>query len=211
MDIKDFDAWREAYAGMTYQEQQAFYDRVEADHPLQKGFTLLRFHNFFLHIASRREKAQGKTYVLELGGWKGELAQEMLKSFPFVAIWCNVEICRRAVEKSVFASPCYTTYVPPEFPWRVELPPSNVLVASHFIEHISQRHLERLVRNLPDTMRYLAIEAPIPADDSRVDWTGYHGSHILEIGWKQVIDLLRQHGFELIAGLSVGNFKAFAR
>lgn len=210
MDVAAFDAWREDYLHMTYLEQQEFYDRVEVEHPHQGAFTLLRFHNFLLHICDY-EMTLGKVYVLELGGWRGELAQEMLKSFPSVTIWCNVEICQRAVERGVCESSRYTTLAPKNFPWNVELPPANVFVASHFIEHITRNDLDMLIQNLPDTVRYIGLEAPIPDEGNAVDWTGYHGSHILEIGWKQVTRLLMNNGFLPIDQLCVDDFRAFYR
>lgn len=210
MDVADFDAWREGYLHMTYREQQGFYDRVEVEHPHQVAFTLSGFHDFLLQVCDH-EATLGKVYVLELGGWKGELAQEMLKSFPSVAIWCNVEICQRAVDKSVCESPRYTTLVPENLPWNVELPPANVFVASHFIEHITRNDLDMLIQNLPDTVRYIGMEAPIPEDGNTVDWTGYHGPHTPEIGWKQVTRLPMNNGFLPIDRLCVDGFRAFYR
>lgn len=207
MDVADFDAWRENYLHMTYQDQQEFYDRVEAEHPHQAAFTVEYFGRFLEHIS----ESLAMIYVLEFGGWKGELARELLAIPPWIPIWCNVEICRQAVENSLFRSPHYTTLIPKNFPWNVELPPANVVVASHFIEHITRSDLDMLIQNLPASVRYVALEAPIPDEGNDIDWTGYHGSHILEIGWKQVKRLLMNNGFWPIDELCIDNFRAFYR
>lgn len=209
MDIADFDAWRENYLHMTHREQQEFYDRVEVDHPHQAAFTAAHFREFFWQGVRNLPSA----YVLEMGGWKGELACEMLKIafLPSISIWCNVEICQRAVDMSICESRRYTTFVPKNFPWNVELPPANVFVAAHFIEHITRNDLDMLIQNLPDTVRYIALEAPISENGNGIDWTGYHGSHILEIGWKQVTRLLMNNGFLPIDQLSIDDFRAFYR
>lgn len=211
MDIAAFDAWRANYDLMSYEDQQAFYDRMEADHGCQAGYNLAAYTQFINYVSQQIELP----YVLELGGWKGELACQMLKQFPDIAIWVNVEICRAAVEKTVFISSEYATWIPKDFVWRVELPPANVVIASHFIEHIRAKHLDCLFENLPATTRYLGLQAPIPEDATAHDWTGYHGSHILEIGWKQVGALLGALGFGEIGRLrdtsGHGEFRAYVR
>ena len=210
MDISEFDAWRANYGQMSYTDQQDFYDRVYADHPIQAGYALdgglELFNRFFAHALGELPNV----YVLELGGWRGELAQEMLNRFPSLAIWCNVEICRAAVKDSVFASPKYKTWIPPDHPWRVELPPSNVLVASHFIEHISSYHFAQLMLTLPEALRYMVLVAPLPESGS-ADWTGYHGSHKLKWGWDRIITALSKWDIELIGDLSQKDFKVFER
>ena len=211
MDISEFDDWRANYGQMSYTDQQDFYDRVYADHPHQAGYALdgglELFNRFFGRVLSELPNV----YVLELGGWRGELAQEMLNRFPSLAIWCNVEICRAAVKDSVFASPKYKTWIPDSWVWDVELPPANVVVASHFIEHIKADQLFMLVQNLPETIRYMALVAPLPVSAEGNNWDGYHGSHILENGWDQVITMLTgpAYGFDLIDELGHGDLKVF--
>ncbi|MEE9365431.1 MAG: hypothetical protein V3W44_01990 [Dehalococcoidales bacterium] len=209
MDVATFDAWRENYLHMTYREQQEFYDRVEVEHPHQAAFAAAHFGRFFEHIQEVLEVA----YVLEVGGWKGELACKMLAaaSLPGISVWCNVEICQRAVDRGVCDSSRYTTFVPRSFPWNVELPPANIFAASHFIEHITRNDLDMLIQNLPDTVRYIGLEAPIPDGGNDIDWTGYHGSHILEIGWRSAERLLMNNGFLPISQLSIDDFRAFYR
>lgn len=208
MDIAEFDRWRADYDRMSYAEQQSFYDRMEAEHPVQAGYALdnglLRFTHAFEQIIPKLPK----TYVLELGGWHGELAKEMLSRCPGISVWCNVEISRAAVRNSVFSDARYLTYVPPDQPWRVPLPPGNVLVASHFIEHIRADNLVSLMLSLPDTLRYMILVAPLPESAEDNDWAGYHGSHILEWGWREV----RQQAlfdWKLIDELSHKDFKVF--
>lgn len=214
MNVSDFDAWRENYGNMSYADQQDFYDRVYADHPDQAGYVLHGGLELFSHFFERVLSELPKVYVLELGGWRGELANEMLNRFPSLSIWCNVEICRAAVRGTVFASPRYTTWIPPDHPWNVELPPANVVVASHFIEHIKRHELDLLLINLPATLRYLVSVAPLP-EVERPDWNSYHGSHILEASWDEVaqmLDTLPDYiGFELVDDLSQKDFKVFKR
>lgn len=208
MDIAAFDAWRANYDQMSYADQQAFYDRFEAEHPAQAGYLLdgglEHFTRFFEHCLAHLPK----TYVLELGGWKGELAREMLNRFPSLSVWCNVEICCRAIKRTVFSDARYLTYNPPDQPWKVALPPGNVLVASHFIEHIKSLELDKLLRNLPATLRYAALVAPLPATGP-VDWSGYHGSHILEQGWQEVNTALWYYGWQPLTELSHKDFRVF--
>jgi hypothetical protein len=209
VNIEDFDQWRTEYDQMSYADQQDFYDRMEADHGTQAGYNE-RAHIRFLEYVSRKVDP---IYVLELGGWKGELACRMLNQFPHMAIWCNLEICRAAAKKTVFQSGKYHVWVPPDFAWLVTLTPCNIVIASHFIEHIRTDHLAAIFSSLPRSTRYIALQAPIEEDTVNHDWSGYHGSHILEIGWKQVGNLLGGLGYGEMLPLrdktGIGEFRVY--
>lgn len=204
MDIADFDAWRERYNEMTYRDMKRFYDLVEADHPLQQAYDANAFSRFLDHTIA----SIGSVSVLEIGGWKGELAQRMLVK-PGIAMWCNLEICENAARKSVFSSPRYETIIPDDFAWNIMLPEANVFIASHFIEHIRWRELKALVHNLPSKIQFMGLQAPI--QESGTDWMGYHGTHILEVGWKLVSIYLLAAGFVEVENLCVDDFVAFGR
>lgn len=211
MNIADFDNWRTNYDYMSYTRQQDFYDRMEADHGTQAGYNERAYTRFLEYVNQHVEPL----YILELGGWKGELACHMLNRIPHIAIWCNLEICKAAVNKSIFQSGKYYVWVPPDFAWRVILPPCNIVIASHFVEHIRAEQLAAIFEKLPATTRYIGLQSPIEEDATAHDWTGYHGSHILEIGWKQVGNLLGALGFgeigPLVDNTGIGEFRAYGR
>lgn len=204
MNIADFDAWRERYDEMTYRDMRDFYNLVEIDHPLQQAYDVGTFSRFL----DRAIVSIGPVSVLEMGGWKGELAQEMLTK-PGVIGWYNLEICENAAQKSVFSSPRYEVVVPDDFAWNTTLPPADVLVASHFIEHIRLWELVALVCNLPGKVRFIGLQAPI--QETETDWTGYHGTHILEVGWRDVSACLRADNFAEMKVLRDNDFRAFRK
>lgn len=208
MNIAAFDQWRAEYDTLTYQEQVKFYNQVEKDHPVQNSFrnNLPAWLSFFAYVAGRL----GKPRVMELGGWHGELASIILSSYPVIDSWTNYEISQEAVNKTVCGDSRYQAIVPNDYAWNIKLPDCDVFVASHTLEHIRARKLERLLDNLPATINYLAIEIPLP-ESGPVDWGGYHGSHILELNWAEVEALLILRGFQPIRSLCWNEFRAFER
>ena len=172
MNVADFDAWRERYDEMTYQEMKDFYNRVEMEHPLQQAYNAEAFGRFLDHVLER----DFPITVLEIGGWKGELAQIMLDKSdydpPIFAIekWYNYEICRNAIEKSVLSDQRYKPVIPDNFVWNIDLPKADVLIASHFVEHIKWWELVALIHNLPETIRFIGLQAPL--GELEMDWAG---------------------------------------
>lgn len=207
MDVRDFDAWRVQYDNMSYQNQKDFYNLVEVDHPCQQAFNVDAYHGFFGHVARKVEYAR----VVEVGGWKGGLAMVMLDRWPNITDWYNVEICEYAMLKSICYSSRYEMLIPSDWMWNVPLPAAEVFVASHTIEHIKQHQLEALFDNLPAETRWLGLQAPIAEDAIDTDWTGYHGTHILEIGWKQISKSLDGRGFAPLWSMHRPDFRAFVR
>lgn len=207
MDVAAFDRWRAAYDRMSYADQVAFYNQVEVDHPHQVHFDASAFLAFLHEIAPGFRLM----CVLEVGGWKGELAQAVLPQMVCIDEWVNYEVSERARDLSVCSDGRYFVIVPGDFAWNITLPDADVFVCSHTIEHIKARHLAALLDNLPDSIYYVGLQAPLPESETAVDWSGYWGSHILEIGWAQVIEMMRERGFRLLEHLTRGEFRAFER
>lgn len=203
MNVADFDAWRKRYNDMTYQDMKDFYNAVEIDHPLQQAYDAHVISQFLDNAIA----SVGAITVLEIGGWKGELAKQMLIK-PNILKWFNFEICERAVAQSVITSKKYHAFIPDDFVWNISLPCANVFVAAHFVEHIRWRELEELFANLPpDEIQFIGLQAPI--QETEINWIGYHGSHILEVGWKRVSACLLAKGFAELSHLQTDDFRAF--
>jgi hypothetical protein len=206
VEISDFDAWRDNYCDMSYERQKRFYDQVAVDHPCQQAFDLSCFVPFFrLHANHAR--------VLELGGWKGELAAAVLAKLPSqqVISWDNYEISSVALLGSVCRDERYQAIVPDDFVWNIDLPPVDIWVMSHFAEHIRTCHLNLLFSRMGAEVNWLLIESPLPEQEDEVDWTGYHGSHILEVGWRQLCSFLTLWNFKEVEKYRMGHFRAFER
>ena len=58
------------------------------------------------------------------------------------------------------------------------------------IEHLTAEHLEKLFQWLPKSINWMYLCAPIQDSTTTEDWKDYGGTHILEIGWEQVLGLL---------------------
>lgn len=197
MHTSDFDLWRKNYDKLTYKQQLKFYNQVAIDHPLQRGFDEQQFEDFLAPL--------GEINVIEMGGWKGELAKYMLERLPKIRHWLNYEISEQAIIENICPYSPYEALIPSDFIWNIELPKADVFVSSHTIEHIRASELDKLFSRLP--VKYIALQAPL-ADDG-TDWSGYYGSHILEIGWDGVIAMLDRGGYKLTH--SKGEFRGFAR
>lgn len=201
MNISDFDQWRNDYDKSSYADQLTFYNQVEVDHPLQKGFDIEAFIRFFDYVLFDSEPIT----VIELGGWKGELATEMLAKFCNIRRWLNYEISQEAVNKSVCTDERYEAIVPADFAWNIELAKSDVFVSSHTIEHIKADQLYKLFDKLQG--KYIGLQAPLA--DGPTCWTRYYGSHILEVGWEDITQKLNDCDYQPI--FQQGEFRGFER
>lgn len=200
----DWNRWRDDYDEMSYEDQLVFYNEVEANHPRQVHFTPKAYQAFFEHIDLK------SVTVLEVGGWKGELADRMLEANPQIKRWLNYEISQQARDKTVCMSPKYKCVVPRNFVWTLRLPQAKVFVASHTIEHMRWRELKSLFNNLPASVKYIGLQSPLK-DNGGSNWRNYDGSHILEVGWDSIIAYLDLLGFGLISDLSAPEFRAFEK
>jgi hypothetical protein len=181
----DFDAWRRDYDRLSYPEHVEFYRQVAEAYPDQQHYNEPAVREFLGPV---------KGDVLEVGGWKGELAAKVLPDFPDIDRWLNVEIAPQAVTENVCTDPRYRVIVPDTFIWDTDIDLSSyrTLVASHVIEHMKRRDVVKLLSRLPDVER-IYVDAPLPAFPSA--WDNGESSHIIEVGWDGLTNLLESYGF----------------
>lgn len=183
----DFDAWRRDYDQLTYDQHVEFYRQVAETYPDQEHYNEPAIRAFL-------DTASGP--VLELGGWKGELAARILPDSP-IPRWVNVEIAPQAVTESACDDPRYEVVVLDRFLWDsdFDLTSFRTFIASHSIEHIKKADLIRLMGRLT-MIEHLYIDAPLP-EGRTAQWGGGNGqhSHILELGWDALHDLIESYGF----------------
>lgn len=178
----DWNHWRTTYSERTYREHQGFYSEVYAAHPVQRHYDA--------DLCSRAIEQINPAYVVELGGWDGELAHLMLDAHP-IKQWTNVEICDEARHGSA-GNPRYRTPILGDWYWTQQWT-ADLFVASHTIEHLTADHLERTIAATKTKAIYL--DAPLP--DEPTDWRNFTGTHILPLNWQGVDQLLAKHGYLL--------------
>jgi len=168
---------------MTFADQQQFYLRVAAVYPMQESANVSMADEAFRRIGAEGLK------VIELGGWNGRLASSMLQR-PNVAFWTNYDIVG---VPQVCSAPGYSRVVLRKWFWS-RRHKADVFVAAHTIEHLSRRDLGLLFDCLD--VRWIYLDAPL--DRGPRDWSGYSGSHVLEIGWDGVAEMLEARGYQAI-------------
>lgn len=167
-----FERWRESYDEMTWADQVEFYDMVATRWPSQDHYCL----NYCLHVFKYITTHLEAYSVIEIGGWKGKLAGEILSEFPAISRWYNFEVSPLVVDSPVCKDERYIPVLPADFVWNVSLPKAEVLVTSHFLEHIKARDVRALFGNLPPSVLFMAHVIPILPDCTERDWTGYGGN-----------------------------------
>ena len=181
----DFDAWRDNYDRLTYAEHVEFYRQVAEVYPDQEHYNEPAVREFLYGVHGD---------VLEIGGWKGELAAKVLPDFPDITSWLNIEIAPQAISENVCTDPRYAVQVPPTWIWDVDidLERFRTVVASHVIEHMKWADVVKLMERLRHIDR-LYVDAPLPDKPSL--WGGGESSHIIEVGWNGLRTLFASYGF----------------
>lgn len=189
----DFDRWRAEYATTSYADQVAYYDGVWEKYPVQRHYNLPLAREFFA-------APSGPTRVLEVGGWTGDVAVDILPQWPSIKDWLNVEVCRGAARAGYMVVPfasAYRAVVLEDWIWNQPeafFEPFTVLFASHSFEHMTATNLRALLAKVTH-ISHVYIDTPLPEEP--YDWHGYLGTHILELGWPQLIDLMAEFGWTL--------------
>jgi hypothetical protein len=192
LDLNDpqvFNQWRANYEQMTNEEHTEFTEACAERFPDQVHFTAANFEKVFEQLGPSQPR------VLEIGGWKGELAKHCLEKFP-IKSWTNIEFCKSAIKNSKCTDRRYFTLQPERFDW-FETPrviDFDVCVSSNTIEHFSDDHFFRLLGHVAG-IPTIVFEAPISNEGQT--WNDYWGTHILETGWDKINFCMKACGYKV--------------
>lgn len=182
MNVSELDSYRAGYrAGMPYSEHRVFYDRLALEHPEQNYYSLTLAREFF-------QWCEPDT-VLELGGWDGGLAAEILPDSG-IRSWLNYEIAK---VPQVCTDLRYTRIVATNWLWELKLRPADAFVASHSLEHLTAEHLDMLLWALDAKFAYVDV----PLFDVPHDWNGSSTTHALELSIVQFDEMWAWHGWTI--------------
>lgn len=195
----DWNSWRAHYDDMTTADQQSFYEHVYGGFPDQRRAKTQPLLDLLFHI-------DGHVQVIELGGWDGGLAKDVLEVAPRVDCWVNYEICRQAIENTVCEDHRYIAWSKPGFYWHYDHD-GDVFVSCHSIEHLKVDHIRKTLDRTH--CRWLHIQTPL-AEEPR-DWAGYPGTHVIEVGWAGLQAIIESRGWKLLPEISGEHARSFER
>lgn len=176
-----FNEWRENYDKLTIEEQKDYHNYLEINYPNQAHYDL----NFAIKVFDIVNPKK----VTEAGGWKGNLADILLKKYN-IESWVNIELCENAIKNSVCKDERFKNINPNTFDWWKNSFYDGFFIATHFIEHLSNDHFIQLADSLC-ACEYIYFEAPITNEGEK--WIDFEGTHKLELGWNDIKYILKNH------------------
>lgn len=186
-----FDYWRTNYNSLGVKEHSDIYDLSYSKDPTHASFSG-RAVRVFLN------QTGGNPHVAEIGGRNGALAKVALESTPTIKKWTNYEICGAAVCADIVNDSRYETKLMTDFKWwRQEKIEGDILIMSHFIEHISDEDLTFLISLIPSNIIGVHVQSPIAMQGPN-NWKGFNGAHILSMGWLEVNNEFVKNSFRSI-------------
>lgn len=182
----NFDEWRAAYDTLTDEEHAEAAQAFLRDYAEKDCFNLAL-------LAPTLARLQ-LTRIIEVGGGSGRLARLLLEGLPTVRAWVNYELI-------YFGGAFSSRYQLRDRPrlWEEKNVRGDVLLFSHSAEHLRLHQILGCVRAMSE-LKHLVILAPLP--DEPPDWSGYQGTHILEVGWDALTARLALEGFEVLESIT---------
>lgn len=187
--MNEFDNWRNKYETMSIQEQVEYHNDLEVRYPEQAHYNYEQ-----VKIALELIKSINEASVLEFGCWKGDLANKSILEYPNIKSWKGIEICENAIQKTNCKLKEFEYIIPKDFNWfeNTIRPECDLIIATHFIEHISDNHFDNLIKYC-EGVKYIYFEAPL--HDISNNWDGYIGTHKLTYGWNTIIEKMKSIGY----------------
>ena len=169
---------------MTLDEQIRYHNDLEARFPEQNHYSYDKVKEALSLV--------NNPVVLEFGTWKGDLAKQAFADFN-IKQWHGIEICEAAIASTKCSMVNYIR--PGRFDWFAgpRTIQADIIIATHFIEHLSNEHFEQLVGYCYG-VPIIHFESPLTNQGN--EWDGYIGTHKLTIGWDNITELMK--GYQLI-------------
>jgi hypothetical protein len=190
-EISQFNRFRRLYDTFSFDHRKKLANKWLIKYPEQAHFNFTPVSYWLENIVSR------PTSVLEIGGWRGDLAEKALSSFDHIKLWHNYDLLNLNNYQKC-NDERYKLVSLEDFLWHLPLNIEyNALIATHTIEHFKWRELIELISWIPAGIKTVLFEAPLPVSHENYNWKGDHSSHILEKGWEQVKSEMKNRGFSV--------------
>lgn len=181
--IEDFNEWRAKYTRMSYQDHIEYHKKWAQMYPDQQ--------HFYTGLQMISDCITSKTAVMEIGGWTGDLAQQIFNQQKDVILWDNYDLIE---PPSHCADPRYNTIVRDDWLWKTPRLTQyyDVLVASNVLEHMQYEEVHKLFNWLPK-IPVVVIVLPY----LQRTWHNYHGAHIYRGMIDHFIEQIEFHDYHL--------------
>jgi hypothetical protein len=191
-EISGFNRYRRKYDSFSFARKQALASRWLKQYPEQAHFDFEPVKYWLENIITIPSQ------VLEIGGWRGDLARKSLSYFNFIDAWHNYDLIENnGTQKCSDAR--YRLITLRDYIWNTRpITDYNALIATHMIEHLNWIEFKKLAAWIPSGIETVLFEAPLPDDDENINWKGDYSSHVLEKGWEQVNSEMKKQGFNVV-------------
>jgi len=183
----NFNLYREHYNELNFEDLKKLNTIWYHMYPVQKHFDFLFVKSCVRYLIKRLRKKD--LFVAELGGYQGELAYEILKSFPLIT-WRNFdiiahrrvcELTRYDYEETVLTKPLWSA--------KIDLKNCDIFVMSDTIEHFNDEEAKRIFNMVKEfNVKSIIIKSPLTPNGQT--WHNYKGSHLLRLGSNQLKAIL---------------------
>lgn len=185
---KDWDVWRKYYDDLTIEDLVWLNTAVSQHFGIQNHFNFGLINQIFDMIFTPHKA------VLELGCYRGYLAERMLKTRNDILWWTGFDVNHYSIAETHVEDTRYMPFKMVDWLWNTQLPPINyhIFVASHTFEHMNAKQILSTISFLfMKSVRYLIIEMPL----SNKAWKGYNGSHVYDGSKKDFLYMMELGGY----------------
>ncbi len=191
LNLYDFNKYREIYPQLTFQEKKLIYYGYYKVFSIQNEFA---FDWNFITECFNDLTEQGKKpiKIIELGGYEGRLAYEVMNHKYPVSSWLSLELLSHKIFEGLSNSPFKEQVLSCEL-WQSQINiKTDLFICIHTLEHYSNSECIKLLDYVKQQKpTYLLIIAPIESEGQK--WENYFGAHILTLGSNQIKQILSQN------------------
>ncbi len=141
-----------------------------------------------------------KLSIVELGCWRGNLAQLILNSTigPKTKFWLGFDISEPAIANVHTKHTKFHPYALQTWFHKTEMPKFNTFVASHVFEHLTLDEIDKVIHKVQRQGAVnLILEIPMYSDNPEYvyEWANYCGGHVLIGSRNDVVKRIRAFGY----------------
>lgn len=180
----NFVLFRFRYNELSFEQHLEIADAWDEKWPIQRQYNLDGLKHGFSILKE-------DLYIVELGAHDGSLGLEILGNYGNIISWNGYDICSKAISRS-YTSNRYKPILLKNWFHNIKLPFFNTFLSSHTLEHLSD---DRVLATFDKVSiaKYLILDTPL--EEYGQDWAGYHASHVLKSGKRDLDRWLEERGF----------------
>ena len=193
LGANNWNHYRNQYKRGSY----SFKQLVELNNAWYRAIKNQEFYDLYKALTFFTLYKRESISVVELGCYRGSLAQKILEENENIEVWLGYDICSLALDERIVTDKRFHPVYMAKQWYEQDHEPFDIFVSTHTLEHLAVPEVRQVIAKIKESCQ-VGVYLEMPIIEHGKIWAGGASSHVLHWGRKHFRKLFNQDGWKVI-------------